>query len=260
MRGVSERVVPQFFHRYLPYDWVMSKSRSVVATVVAALLMLSPFQATANTLSEAQAKFSALQNSLASDTRIINQDFLAREEINNKCLADYLTDTSPEGSQKREECITAREAITREKEQISTRIADTNRQLSILAAEIATLQGSGGTSTTPSASGGATTTPAVPTATPTPAPATDLQTPGDLAQPVVPGASSSVSPTAPTARPTAPTTTANSTVTATKKPAVAVKKKKKKKMRTITCTKGKKIRKVTAVKPICPKGFKVRVR
>jgi hypothetical protein len=235
----------------------MSKSRSVVATVVAALLMLSPIQATANTLSEAQAKYSALQNSLASDTRIINQDFLAREEINNKCLADYLTDTSPEGSQKREECITAREAITREKEQISTRIADTNRQLSILAAEIATLQGSGGTSTTPSASVGASSTPAIPGATPAPAPATDLQTPGDLAQPVVPGASSSVSPTVPTARPTAPATTAKPAVTATKKPAVAVKKKK---MRTITCTKGKKIRKVTAVKPICPKGFKVRVR
>jgi hypothetical protein len=235
----------------------MLKARSVVATVVAALLMLSPFEATANTLSEAQAKFSALQNSLASDTRIINQDFLAREEINDKCLADYLTDTSPEGSQKREECITAREAIISEKEQISTRIADTNRQLSILAAEIATLQGSGGTSTTPSASGGASSTPAVPGATPTPAPATDLQTPGDLAQPVVPGASSSVAPTAPTARPTAPATTAKPAVTATKKPAVAVKKKK---MRTITCTKGKKIRKVTAVKPICPKGFKVRVR
>ena len=257
MRGVNERVVPHFFHRYLPYDWSMSMSRSVVATVVAALLMLLPFQATANTLSEAQAKYSALQNSLASDTRIINQDFLAREEINNKCLADYLTDTSPEGSQKREECITAREAITREKEQISTRIADTNRQLSILAAEIATLQGSGGTSTTPSASGGASSTPTLPSTTQTPAPATDLQTPGDLAQPVVPGASSSVSPSVPTARPTAPATTGNPPVSARKNPAVAVKKKK---MRTITCTKGKKIRKVTAVKPICPKGFKVRVR
>lgn len=235
----------------------MLKARSVVATVVAALLVLSPFEATANTLSEAQAKYSALQNSLASDTRIINQDFLAREEINNKCLEDYLIDTSPEGSRKREECITAREVITREKEQISTRIADTNRQLSILAAEIATLQGSGGASTTSSAPGGASSTPAVPSTTPTPAPATDLQNPGDLPQPVVPGASSSVAPAAPTARPTAPATTAKSSVTASKKPAKAVKKKK---MRTITCIKGKKIRKVTAVKPVCPKGFKVRVK
>ena len=238
----------------------MLKARSVVATVVAALLVLSPFEATANTLSEAQAKYSALQNSLASDTRTINQDFLAREEINNKCLEDYLIDNSPEGSRKREECITTREAITREKEQVSTRIADTNRQLSILAAEIANLQGSGGTSTTSPAAGGASSTPAVPTATPTPGPATDLQSPGDLAQPAVPGASSSVSPTAPTARPTAPTTTAKPTVTATKKPVVAVKKKKKKKVRKITCIKGKKIRKVTSVKPICPKGFKVRVK
>jgi hypothetical protein len=57
----------------------MSKSRSVVATVVVALLMLSPFQATANTLSEAQAKYSALQNSLASDTKLLNEDLSGRE-------------------------------------------------------------------------------------------------------------------------------------------------------------------------------------
>jgi hypothetical protein len=29
------------------------------------------------------------------------------------------------------------------------------------------------------------------------------------------------------------------------------------KKKTITCVKGKTVRKVTAVKPVCPKGFKV---
>lgn len=233
----------------------MLKARSVVATVVAALLVLSPFEATANTLSEAQAKYSALQNSLTSDTRIINQDFLAREEINNKCLEDYLIDTSLEGSRKREECITAREAITREKEQISTRIADTNRQLSILAAEIVTLGGSGGTSTNPSTTGpvagGTSATPALPGNTPTSEPESGND------RPVTPVQITPPEPVATTARPTAPATTAKPSVIASKKPAKAVKKKK---MRTITCTKGKKIRKVTAVKPVCPKGFKVTVK
>jgi hypothetical protein len=46
-----------------------------------------------------------------------------------------------------------------------------------------------------------------------------------------------------------PTPTANPTATPTKKPVVA-------KKTTITCVKGKTTKKVTAVKPTCPTGFK----
>ena len=150
--------------------------------------------------------------------------------------------------------------VRAEQIRVSARIDDTNRQLVLLSAEIETLQRSGGASTTSSASGaasgGSASASPLPSTTPTSAPGGDVQSPSVPAQPVVPGVTSSVAPTAPAPRPTAPATAAKPTAPATKKPAVAVKKK----VRTITCVKGKKIRKATAVKPLCPKGFKLRVR
>jgi hypothetical protein len=79
----------------------------------------------------------------------------------------------------------------------------------------------------------------VQTPAPTPAPTQNTETQAATSAPTP-----SLSPS--------PSAVSGSKVSATPKPVV------KKKKKTITCIKGKVTRKVTAVKPVCPKGFKVK--
>jgi hypothetical protein len=214
-------------------------------------LLLAPLQSSyADDLSTAQTKLKELQKIIDLDNNYLNVEYTKNLDQTNQCIVKFTNAQEPEDQTKHNLCVTELERLQLDRERRVAQIALNTAEISKLTVEIAKLE----SSTQPSA-GAATIQPGQSAVTPTP---------GASPSPVIsPTPTSSVTPSATpapsTSSPTAstPTTTPSASPTpstvqkATPAPKPVVKKK------TITCVKGKTVRKVTAVKPVCPKGFKV---
>lgn len=228
-------------------------------------LLLAPLQSSyADDLSTAQTKMKELQRAIDLDNNYLNFEYSKNLDQTNQCIVKFTNAQDPEDQTKHNLCVTELERLQLDRERRVAQISLNSTEISKLTVEIAKLE----SSTRPS-SGAATIQPGQSAVTPTPSASpsplisptpTPTVTPSATPTPSTPSSASPSPTAAPTAAPTATTTkspppsaspTPSTVQKASPAPNPVVKKK------TITCVKGKTVRKVTAVKPVCPKGFKV---
>ena len=265
----------------------MISRRALVRVGVSLALIFSSITAvgSASELSDAQSRYTELQVAYQSNLDALN-GWLPKSEADSQACIDRLARaTSSADISSRQTCQEALIRFQTYKETVKREIEDFKVELASLESLIQSLKSSGATGTSPitggisaSPSGSALPSANSPTPSLSPTPQVSPSSPA-----IVPNQSTNNP--SPTATPAAtespnvatpqvtPTPNQNSTpassttpigtpkpvtsnspsiaqkVTPSPKPIV--------KKKTITCVKGKTIRKVTAVKPVCPKGFKV---
>ena len=246
------------------------KQRGLSFSLILVLLLggfLSPVAA--SELSDAEQRYAELRRTFDLNLEAINVSYPGSEAWAKECINRLSSATSPEDVSTREGCQvalarfeTSKSLLISQNEVIKLEIAELELRIQALRASSGSatpMSGSAGTSSggssasntqsssptenssaqTPDSTSSLPRTDKSPTDSQTPTPKA-TQNPGSQVATSAPTPSSSPSPSA------AP----GSKVSAAAKPAV--------KKRTITCVKGKVTRKVTAVKPVCPKGFKIR--
>ena len=240
------------------------------------ILLLGAFSSpsVATELSDVQARYQELEKSYFSEMEYLIV-FLEHEENQAKsCVAQYELSTVQEEVALKQSCQSEltrlqseRVVRTERASSIKVKMDSAAIELEKLRASSANSQGSGSAG---SSGGGSTTSSAQsatsPTASPTASSSTQTsdtqssQSTSDNSATASPAptptpaqnSESQVAISAPTPSSSpSPSAVSGSKVSATPKPVV-------KKKKTITCVKGKVTRKVTAVKPVCPKGFKVK--
>ena len=229
-------------------------------------MLLAPLQSSyADDLSAAQTKMKELQKAIDLDNNYLNVEYSKNLDQTNQCIVKFTNAQDPEDQTKHNLCVTELERLQLDRERRVAQISLNSTEISKLTVEIAKLE----SSTRPS-SGAATIQPGQSAVTPTPSASPSPVSSLTPTSTVTPSAAPTPSTSSPAATPTASTTTATPTATsttnsptqsaspspstvqkATPAPKPVVKKK------TIICVKGKVTKKVTAVKPVCPKGFKV---
>ena len=263
----------------------MISCRALVKVGVSLALIFSSITAvgSASELSDAQSRYSELQVAYQSNLDALN-GWLPKSEADSQACIDRLASaTSSADISARQTCQDALVRFQAYKETVKKDNDDFKVELAALESLIQSLKSSGASGTSPitggtSASAGGSALPSANSPTPSLSP-TPQVSPSSPA--VVPNQSTNNP--SPTATPVAaaspvvatpqviPTPTPNSSVASTTQspkpvasnspstpqkitlsPTPSVKKK------TITCVNGKTVRKITAVKPVCPKGFKIR--
>jgi len=206
----------------------------------------------ASELSDAQSRYSELEVRYQSNLDALN-GWLPKSEADSQACIDRLARaTSSTDISARQTCQDALVRFQAYKETVKKEIEDFKVELAALASQIQSLKPSGATGTSPitggtSASAGGSALPSANSPTPSLSP-TPQVSPSSSA--IVPNQSTNnPSPTATPAVTASPAVTTPQKITPSPTPIV--------KKKTITCVKGKTVRKVTAVKPVCPKGFKV---
>lgn len=245
------------------------RKRSFVTGLVL-ILLLGAFTSpgTASELSDAEQRYSDLRRPYEANLEAVNVTLPKSEQVAIQCIAQLGDSMSPVDSSAREACQQDLLKIRAEMSLKSSQILQQKSELEVLERSIQALRASSGSATPMSGSAGtssggssASNTQSVsptenslaqtsdtpsslpgPNKSPTASPA-PIPTPAQKSEPQV--ATSATTPSSSQSPSAAP----GSKVSAAK-PAV--------KKRTITCVKGKVTRKVTAVKPVCPKGFKIR--
>ncbi len=192
----------------------------------------------------------------------------AQESVAQECIAKYADSTVSSEVTQRNECQTTlnrlqseRSAILEQEQGAKRKILELEQLIERLSATVVSSGGASAAGGSSSSSSGI--TPLIQTETPKPAnepqpsqgsnqsPVTTKENQPELApQQPAPAQSPVASQNQSSATPSVPVV-ANK-VTPSPKPSA--------KKRTITCTKGKVSRKVTAVKPVCPKGFKIKAK
>ena len=236
------------------------------------ILLLGAFSSpsVATELSDAQARYQELEKSYFSEMEYLIV-FLEHEENQAKsCVAQYELSTVQEEVALKQSCqseltrlLSERVVRTERASSIKVKMDSAAIELEKLRASSANSQGSGSAG---SSGGGSTTSSAQSATSPTASSSTQTsdtqssQSTSDNSATASPAptptpaqnSESQVAISAPTPSSSpSPSAVSGSKVSATPKPVV-------KKKKTITCVKGKVTRKVTAVKPVCPKGFKVK--
>ena len=227
----------------------------------------------ASELSEAELRYAWFQATYVERLDAVNNWLPKSESESQACIDRLAGATSPADISSRQDCQIALDRIQAYQETLKKEIVEIKVELAALESQLQSLKSpsSGGSvpiSGSASTPVGGSTLPSAqvsPTPTASPSPVSSL-TPTPT---VTPSATPTPSTSSPAASPTAttPTATPNVASTPTTSPSASptpstvqkvtpapkpvVKKK------TITCVKGKTVRKVTAVKPLCPKGFKV---
>ena len=226
------------------------------------VVLLAPLQSSyADDLSAAQTKLKELQKTIDLDNNYLNIEYSKNLDQTNQCIVKFTNAQEPEDQTKHNLCVIELERLQSDRERRLSQIALNSSEISKLTIEIAKLE----LASRPSA-GAATANPSQSAAVPTP-----TVTPSAIPTPSTssPAATSTASPAVATPQAT-PTPTQNSNPASTTQspkpvssssPKVAQKAspapKPVVKKKTIICAKGKVTKKVTAVKPVCPKGFKV---
>ena len=210
-------------------------------------LLLAPLQSSyADDLSAAQTKMKELQKAIDLDNNYLNVEYSKNLDQTNQCIVKFTNAQDPEDQTKHNLCVTELERLQLDREKRVAQISLNSTEISKLTVEIAKLE----SSTRPSA-GASTIQPGQSAVTPTPsASSSPLISPTPTATPSATPTPSTSSPAASPSASPSPSTVQK----ATPAPKPVVKKK------TIICVKGKVTKKVTAVKPVCPKGFKVKKR
>jgi hypothetical protein len=205
----------------------------------------------ASELSDAETRYSELKRTYEANLNSVNVLIPGYESEVQQCINRFVGSTNSEDIESRERCQVALSRFQVEKEFLKKQVDELKIEMTSLEKQIQSLRSA--SSTTPSAGSSTPTSSAGPSASQaSPAP-TASQPPEDQSQGSGAAPTPSQSPVA-AAQPSAtasPSAVSESKVSATPKPLV-------KKKKTITCVKGKVSRKVTAVKPVCPKGFKVK--
>jgi hypothetical protein len=257
------------------YDCHVFSRRALLSVGVGLGLIFSstPVVSSASELSDAQRRYGELQVTYAANIDALN-GWLSKSESDSQACIDRLAGaTTPADTSSRQECQNALNRFQAYKETLKKENDEIKVELAALESQFPTLKPSSPGGSVPVSGGasapvGGSTLPSVqvsPTPTASPSPVSSL-TPTPT---VTPSATPTPSTSSPAASPiaTTPTATPNVASTPTTSPSVsptpstvqkvtpapkpAVKKK------TIICAKGKVTKKVTAVKPVCPKGFKV---
>jgi len=240
----------------------MSKlKRALRATALLIVTLgLSIQSLSASELTDAESRADQLRQSLESDTQLLNVTLRGYEQDAFNCVQQYRNETSPEAVAIRNDCQTALDRTQADIFTVTRRAAATQNELTSLRNLIEKLRTTPAPSPSPTSS---------PTTAPTPSPSVDstpLNTntgsaPTNSAQgnPVNPTAviekvepTPSVSSKAP-AEPSPEPKISNPTIV---KPKVTKSAKPKPRQITINCLKGKTLKKVTAVNPKCPVGYK----
>ena len=231
----------------------------------------------ASELSEAELRYAWFQATYVERLDAVN-NWLPKSESESQACIDRLTGaTSPADISSRQDCQNALDRIQAYQETLKKEIVEIKVELAALELQFpsikppspavsAPISGSASTpvggsslpsvqvSPTPSASPSPVssltpTTTVTPSATPTPSSSSPAASPTASTPTATPTTTPTPTPT-PTTTPTAsPTPSTIQKASPAPKPVV--------KKKTITCVKGKTVRKVIAVKPVCPKGFKV---
>jgi hypothetical protein len=240
------------------------------------ILLLGAFSSpvAASELTDAQARYQELEKSYLSEMEYLIV-FLEHDESQAKsCVAQYELSTVQEEVALKQGCQSQLTRLQSERAVRTERANSIKEKMDSAAIELEKLKASSGGSVSTgsgASAGGSTTTsdsgssasqsssPAANSSTQTSDPQSSQST-SDTSATASPAptptpaqnSDSQAATTAPTPRSSpSPTAVSGSKVSATPKPVV-------KKKKTITCVKGKVTRKVTAVKPVCPKGFKIR--
>ena len=227
----------------------------------------------ASELSEAELRYAWFQATYVERLDAVNNWLPKSESESQACIDRLAGATSPADISSRQDCQIALDRIQAYQETLKKEIVEIKVELAALESQLQSLKSpsSGGSvpiSGSASTPVGGSTLPSAqvsPTPTASPSPVSSL-TPTPT---VTPSATPTPSTSSPAASPTAttPTATPNVASTPTTSPSasptpstvqkVTTAPKPVVKNKTITCVKGKTVRKVTAVKPLCPKGFKV---
>ena len=220
-------------------------------------LLLAPLQSSyADDLSTAQTKMKELQRAIDLDNNYLNFEYSKNLDQTNQCIVKFTNAQDPEDQTKHNLCVTELERLQLDRERRVAQISRNSTEISKLTVEIAKLE----SSTRPS-SGAATIQPGQSAVTPTPSASPSPVSSLTPTPTVTPSAAPTPSTSSPAASPTATSTTNSPTPTASPSPSTVQKAtpapKPVVKKKTIICVKGKVTKKVTAVKPVCPKGFKV---
>lgn len=229
------------------------------------LLFLTIPSSKADELGAALANLKELQVLLEQDTQYVNVDHPRYAAQSRDCIQKFENSTIAEEVTQRDSCLRALSRGEAEKATRLARITETGASIEKLNQEIAKLRSenaaansqTGSSNTNGSSSSSSSQSAGIPSASPTPS-STTTQESQELGSGISGNAvaQESLSPTkASESQKATPSQSPN--VVSKNQPAAAVAKAQVKK-RTITCTKGKTVRKVTAVKPVCPKGFKLK--
>jgi hypothetical protein len=227
------------------------------------VVLLAPLQSSyADDLSAAQTKLKELQKTIDLDNNYLNIEYSKNLDQTNQCIVKFTNAQEPEDQTKHNLCVIELERLQSDRERRLSQIALNSSEISKLTIEIAKLElasrpSAGAATTNPSQSAAVPTPTVTPSAIPTPSTSSPAAT--STASPAVATPQATPTPTqnsnpASTTQSPKPVSSSSPKVTQkiTPSPPPQVKKK------TITCVKGKTVRKVTAVKPVCPKGFKIR--
>ena len=219
----------------------------------------------ADELGVALANLKELQILLEQDTQYVNVDHPRYAAQSRDCIQKFENSTIPDEVTQRDSCLRALSRGEAEKATRLQRITVTSASIEKLNQEIAKLRSenaaassqTGSSSTSGSSPSSSSQTPGIPSASPTPSLTTTQESQElDSGNTAIPVAQESLSPTkASESQKATPSQSPN--MVSKNQPAASVTKAPVKK-RTITCIKGKTVRKVTAIKPICPKGFKLK--
>lgn len=262
----------------------MISRRALVKVGVSLALIFSSITAVGNAseLSDAQTRYSELQVAYQSNLDALN-GWLPKSEADSQACIDRLARaTSSADISSRQTCQDALIRFQAYKETVKKEIEDFKVELASLESLIQSLKSSGATGTSP-ITGGISASPSgsalpsanspTPSLSPTPqvspsspaiVPNQSTNNPSPTATPAATESPTVATPQAnplPTQNSTPASTTQSPKPVASNSPSIAQKvtpsPKPVVKKKTITCVKGKTVRKVTAVKPVCPKGFKV---
>ena len=246
------------------------KQRGLSFSLILVLLLggfLSPVAA--SELSEAETRYLELKRTYDANLEALNVNLVKSEQEAQQCLAQLSDSTSTVDSTAREICQQDLLRIRSEKSVKSAVISQQKIELEVLESRVQTLRASSGSSQSSGSAGsssGGSTTSSAQSAT-SPAASSSTQTSNTQSSQSSSDNSAKASP-APTPAPArnsesqvatpAPTPSSSSSPSAAPESKVSAAAKPAPKKRTITCVKAKVTRKVTAVKPVCPKGFKIR--
>jgi len=258
--------------------------RALVRVGVSLALIFSSITAvgSASELSDAQSRYTELQVAYQSNLDALN-GWLPKSEADSQACIDRLARaTSSADISSRQNCQDALIRFQTYKETVKKEIEDFKVELASLESLIQSLKSSGATGTSPitggisaSPSGSALPSANSPTPSLSPTPQVSPSSPAIVPNQSTNNPSPTATPAAtespnvatpqpnplPTQNSTPASTTQSPSPVASNSPSIAQKvtpsRKPIVKKKTITCVKGKTVRKVIAVKPLCPKGFKV---
>jgi hypothetical protein len=257
----------------------MFRNRRIVSVVVGLALIFSSMSAAggASELSDAELRYSELSKAYEINSEAIELLFPRYESAEQDCIDRLSTSTNSNDIATLQGCREALAKFQAERLQVSKLVDEIKSEMTLLEVKIQSLKSTGSSAGAPVSGGtsapisgsalpsvqtsptpSATSTPSaspVPLTSVTPTPnTTPSATPTPTAaSPIASSPSESSTATSASKSPVptvSPSPTVAKKVTATPKPIV--------KKRTITCVKGKVTRKVTSMKPVCPKGFRIK--